>query len=309
MALRIISATEPISVETIILMTYAVPGWGKTSLAFTAGEPLLLDFDRGAHRSAYRRDSVPVESWADVAQMSEDDLAPYDTIIVDTVGRALDVITADIIRDNPKMGRKDGALTLQGYGALKGRFAQWMRRLRSFGKDVILLAHANEQRDGDDLIFRPDITGGSYAEVFKVADGVAFGYVTDQGKRMLDWNPGERHVGKNPAELDPHPVPHLTQEPRYMAGLAAMIKGRIGALSEAAQEIVATVNEWRQRVEDATDADAVNALVESAKTDLDGPAQIQVKVLIAERAKVLDLKWEGTKAKGAFVPTGAEEAA
>lgn len=96
MALRITRAADPIKVERINMVIYAAPGLGKTSLAFTADAPLLLDFDRGSYRAANRQDVVQVESWADVAGMTGDDLAPFKTVIVDTAGRALDTLAVDI---------------------------------------------------------------------------------------------------------------------------------------------------------------------------------------------------------------------
>src|SRR5690242_18123801 len=127
MALRIRKAEEPIRIEHLNLCIYAQPGVGKTSLAQTAEAPLTLDFDKGIYRCAQRRDSVECGKWTDVSAMEAADLEPYKTIVVDTAGRALDKLGLDIIYDNPKMGRKDGALTLQGFGVLKSRFASWMK--------------------------------------------------------------------------------------------------------------------------------------------------------------------------------------
>ena len=118
MALRITKATEPLFVDRINLCIYGAPGIGKTSLGFTAENPLLLDADEGAYRAANRKDSVVVKKWADMASIQKSDLDPYSTVIVDTAGRTLDKLSADIIEGNPKMGR-GGALTLQGFGELK----------------------------------------------------------------------------------------------------------------------------------------------------------------------------------------------
>ena len=98
MGLTIIRAADPIRVERLNLVLYAQPGIGKTSLAFTADLPLLLDFDNGAHRAANRKDTVRITNWSDVADITAADLAPFKTVIVDTAGRALDVLAADIIR-------------------------------------------------------------------------------------------------------------------------------------------------------------------------------------------------------------------
>ena len=115
MSLKIVKSSEPMNIANIVLTVYAAAGLGKTSLAFTAAKPLLLDFDKGSYRAARRGDAVPVASWADVQEMNVEDLKEYATIIVDTAGRALDALATDIIAQNPKSGRADGSLTLQGF--------------------------------------------------------------------------------------------------------------------------------------------------------------------------------------------------
>ena len=156
MALKITRSADPITVERLNLCLYAPPGIGKTSLAFTASNPLLLDFDQGSHRAANRKDAVRVSSWDDVAGITADDLAGYDTVIVDTAGRALDILSADIIRKDPKKGY-GGSLNLQGYGVLKAQFTAFLKLLNGFGKDVVLIAHMDEQRNGDEVIERLDV--------------------------------------------------------------------------------------------------------------------------------------------------------
>lgn len=301
MALRITPATAPIKVERLNLCIYAQPGIGKTSLAFTAETPLLLDFDRGAHRAANRRDIVQVHSWEDVTSITENDLAPYSTIVVDTGGRALDVLAADIIRRNAKMGR-GGALTLQGYGQLKAEFVAWLKQLNGFGKDVILIAHMDEQRNGDEIIERLDVQGGSKGEIYKAAD--AMGRIAiREGKRVLNFSPTDAAFGKNPGQLDPLVIPHK-DTPEFSAFLGeviASIKSRLNELTEeqrAAQEVL---EKWRVSLADVEDAAGINALLGDAK---DAPKA--VKALLHDRATKIGLVFD-TKASE-YVVTPAQAA-
>lgn len=296
MPLNILKATDRVSIETLIILLYGDPGAGKTSLGQTAANPLTLDFDRGVHRSAFRRDSVPVDSWKDIEGMTAQDLEPYSTIVVDTVGRCLDLMSLSIIERDAKLGMATGGLTLQGYGALKAGFAAWMRKLRSYSKDVVLIAHGDEKSSGDTIILRPEIIGASYGTVFKDADGV--GYVRMEGrKRIIEWDPQERSVGKNPGGFERSEVPHLAQAPNYLAGLIGEIKTTINRLSEEGQKTVEIVADWQARIGQAAKPKDLTDLVVAANAELSGSAQKQVKALIAKRSGELELQWDGKASK------------
>jgi hypothetical protein len=287
MALKITKASDPIRVERINLCLYAPPGIGKTTLSFTADAPLLLDFDQGAHRAANRKDTVRVQQWQEVADLTADDLAPYKTVIVDTAGRALDVLTADIIRRNPKAGR-GGALTLQGYGTLKAEFVAWLKLLNGFGKDVVLIAHMDEQRNGDDIIERLDVQGGSKGEIYKAAD--AMGRIAiREGKRVLNFSPTDAAFGKNPGQLPPTEIPHPDKAPDFLAGVIQAIKDKLNALTEeqaAAQEVLES---WRAIIRELNTADDFNDKAEAIKA---APKAAQALFVAAakERGLVADPK-------------------
>lgn len=302
MALQIIRASDPIRVDRLNTVIYGPPGLGKTSLAFTADAPLLLDFDNGAHRAANRKDAVRIGSWADVAGVTAADLAPFKTVIVDTAGRALDVLTADIIRTNPKHGR-GGALTLQGYGDLKARFTAFMKMLNGFGKDVVLLAHMDEQRNGDEIVERLDVQGGSKGEIFKAADAMGR-LVMQEGQRRLLFSPSDAAFGKNPGQLPPLDVP-LHTDPAFAGFLAGVIqrtKDALNAQTEAQSEAAAEQAWLAQALAGAGDADAINGLLERAKAG--GKA---TSTMLAHRAKALGLVFD--KAAKAYATPKAEEVA
>lgn len=288
--LKITKADDAIEVKQVTLLVFGQPGVWKTSLAFTAERPLLLDFDNGAYRSEYRKDSVQVRTWEDIIGLTAEDLAPYTTVAVDTVGRLLDALSVYLIEQNPKWDY-NGALTLQGYGQLKATYAGWLKTLLGYGKDVVLIAHDREDKDGDTLIVRPDIQGGSYGEVFKRADGIAYMYRGVKGT-ILDFNPSDKWVGKNAGGLAAVAVPHFSATPDFLAGIIRQIKTKLNAMSRIDDAAKAEVEAWRQRFAAITTADALTAIVvEASKTN--GVVGAQVKALLSERAKALNLKWDG----------------
>lgn len=260
MALKIVRETDPIEVTRLTLCIYAAPGIGKTSIGFTASRPILLDFDSGAYRSAFRKDSVRVDTWADVDSMTAADLADYDTVIVDTAGRALDTLSAHIINDNPKMKGYGGALSLQGYGALKTAFVAWQRRLYGFGKDVVLLAHMDEQKKGDDIIERLDVQGGSKGEIYKVADAMGRLAIVNK-QRFLNFNPTDTAFGKNPGALPVLQVPDFSADPQFLARVIADIKAALNKMSEAQKAAASELADWSAKFEEAATAEAFNALM------------------------------------------------
>lgn len=289
--LKIHSGSEPIEITQIKAMFYGQPGAGKSSLGFTCEAPLMLDFDGGAHRSAFRQDSVRIQSWDEVASIDPAELKPYRTLILDTVGRALDFLAASLIADNPKLARKTGDLTLQGYGALKSSFAQWIGRINTLGLDVVMIAHDKESTNERDIkIVRPDIVGGTYAEIFKIADAVGYLYI--EGKRsMLDFNPTENYVGKNPAQFDLMAIPKFETEPDYGAKLIAEIKSKLGSISAEGQKIVAALTDYRTKIGDVENADGITELLAEVNA-LTNPLQAQVKHLMKARTDELGLEYD-----------------
>jgi hypothetical protein len=236
-----------------------------------------------------------------VAGITAEDLAPFNTVIVDTAGRALDAITADIIRTDPK-GHKNGALTLPGYGVLKTRFTTFLRLLNSFGKDVVLIAHMDEQRNGDDLIERLDVQGGSKGEIYKAAD--AMGRLSMlNGKLMLRFSPSDAAFGKNPGQLEPLEIPHFSQADfdGFLGRVIQRTKDRLNELSEDQKAALEEQHWFRDTLPNVKDADGINGLMPRAME-----AGQACKAMLAARAKELGLVFD--KVLGEYAESQKEAA-
>jgi len=263
--MHIIKATDAIEVTHPVFLIFGQPGIGKSSLGYSMRDVLTLDFDLGAHRAANRRDTLQIPAWSVVTELMDDAkaLEPYAALSVDTVGRCLDVMTVDIIEKTPKLAR-DGNLTQQGWGTLKTRFRTWVNQVRAMGKDMLLIAHDKEDKDGETRIVRPDITGGSYGEVLKNADFV--GYLQMVGKdRVLDFNPTDRWVGKNPGGWTPFKLPPAEKATAFMAELYGKGRDALGKISAVGAQLTQQVEDWRAAIATFTTAEEFNRAIPQVK--------------------------------------------
>lgn len=298
MALKITTAADPIRVDRITMALYGDPGVGKTTLAFSADKALLFDFDNGAHRATNRQDVVRVARWADVDAVTQADLEPYHTIIVDTAGRMLDALSADIIANDAKLG-KGGVLSQQGWGRLKQRFTAWLKMLNQSGKDVVLIAHGTEKMDGETVNARLDVQGGSKDEIYKSVDAMGRVYIKG-GKRVLCFDPTESAFGKNPGQFGlleiPSPIPA-----DFLASIISDTKASLNKQTEAMAEAAAQIEEWRGIIVKLKTAEDFNKRLERVK-ELSKP----IKKLFSDAATEAGLTFD-TKA-GEYAAPKAEAA-
>lgn len=258
--LKITKANEVILTSNLVVVLFGQPGSGKSSMAFSAAKPLMLDFDNGAQRSIGRKDAVRISNWSDVESIVEADLVDYDTIVVDTVGRLLECLIQSLGKRDPKLVRKTGELTLQGYGALAVAYKAWIAKVKSFGKDLILISHEKEEKNGDNTYIRLDVAGSTKNEILKMAD--LLGYLSmDGNKRILDFNPTEFHLGKNCAGFELLPVPDYTENQNFLAGLVATAKDKMNAKSDEAIKAELEFNNTIERINNAIAVNDFNQLM------------------------------------------------
>lgn len=185
-------------------LIYGQPGIGKSTLALSAPNPVVVDADNGMSRVEphLRVPSLQVSSYAQILELlNSDELAPFDTIVFDTIGAVLEFMEPYLIKQNPKNAKSNGTLSLQGYGERKRAFNALVRTTNDKGKNILFVAHEKEEKDGENKVIRPDIPGSSGADIIKILDFV--GYMEAKGaKRTISFAPTDRYYAKNALQLD-----------------------------------------------------------------------------------------------------------
>ena len=275
MAIPIIPADQALNVSAIITYIYADPGLGKTSLGFTADKAISFDFDRGAHRTGELRRGavVPVQQWSDIENITEQDLAPFNTVVIDTVGAMLESIKTHLLKIANNR-QQDGALKLKAQGLANMKFKQYINTLLSFGKDVVFIAHASEDQSGDQIIYRPELGGKNRNELYRIADimGYLTTVTTGEGKnaRVINFKPSPTHHAKNSGALGGETgevwVPDLKSHPTFLADLIADAKAHINTLTPdqlALAKAVEDLENWKQNCAEAQHAGDFNQMTEA----------------------------------------------
>lgn len=299
MAIRVTKASDPIFVTRLAMCFHSPPGVGKTSMGFTADDPILLDFDEGAHRSKNRGEFWRFDTWEDVLGLSKDSYKGFKSAVIDTAGRLLDKLTIDVINQDAKLGR-GGSLTQTGWGVLKGQFTSWLKMLYSYGlESVVLLCHTDEKQVGEVVKERIDVQGGSKNEIYKTAD-ICGRLSISNGKRLLNCNPDDTAFGKNPCGWGVLEVPDYDKNPHFLGDLIRSAKESLSARTAEQRESADEMNKWILRADEALTADDFNALKDEINaSNASEPVKTAVKKRMSEACKGRGLKVD-TKAK-AFV--------
>lgn len=298
--MKILKASEAIVVSQIKAQIFGAPGSGKTSFALSAEAPLLLDFDMGAHRAIRRADTMVINDWTDVMGLltSKDDLAGYKTIVCDTVGKQLDMLGRHIISENGRLATTGGALTQQGYGVRKAHYYSFLQNVLALGLDIVLVSHDREKDVDEVTKVRPDVSGSTYSDIMKEMDLCGYMEIV-KGKRMIDFNPSERSIGKNCAGF---PQMEVTDN-LTMASLISETKKIINKRNEASADIIAEIDQWKAKIAEIKTGEDAMKVVSDVKTVESDTIKQQVRKLLADKTTSLGLKYDAT-AKS-YVPVNA----
>lgn len=190
---------------TLSVLIYGQPGIGKTTFGVSAPDAVLFDYDGGVQRinGAHQVPTLQPTSWEDTnlaLQEIQNEMPEVKAIVIDTVGKMLDYMSAYIIKTDPKMAMRDGSLSLKGYGVRKQMFVNFIKQLALMGKNVVFIAHEREERRGEETFKRPEIGGSSANDLIKELDLVGYMYAVGK-ERVITFDPAEYYYAKNTCNL------------------------------------------------------------------------------------------------------------
>jgi len=281
----ILKKEESLPERPVVIVIYGEPGIGKTSLFNTCDTPLLIDCDRGVDRSVNRQDTLMVSKWEDVqVEEKSGTFSNYKTIGIDTAKAMLDdFLMSYVVKQDYKMAKNK----LQAYGAIGDEFKMFISNRRSDNAELVIIAHAKDEKDGDIVKKIPDVTGQSYNLLLRIADQV--GYMSSiNNHRSIQWEPTDKTVGKNVARLSMTQIPNESEPAfkTFMADIITSVKKSIQSMSEAQREALDKMTAYQKEVEECSDPDELTTLLTITK-DLPPSYRAVVEKLIIDRSKAL----------------------
>ena len=196
-----IRKADSVNVEEkkIRMLIAGYPGIGKSTLALSAPRPLHIDIDHGIDRiePRYRADYIQPASYDEVlADLVPANLADYDTLVFDTGGKLISLMSLWAIKKDPKYGQRDGSLSLKGYGFVGKEFTRLMDYcFYTLNKHIVMVFHAIEDKDGDQTRLRIKVEGQTKNNVWETQD--LGGFVEMVGNdRTIGFSNCERYFAK-----------------------------------------------------------------------------------------------------------------
>lgn len=183
----------------IRILIAGFPGIGKTTVGLSAPKPLHIDTDYGVTRvnPRHRTDTIQPNSYQELLDdLKPENLKDYETLVFDTGGALFDLMKPYLIKQDAKNGKKNGDLSLQGYGAAGREFKRLMDiAYYQLRKHVVIIFHAKEDKDGDNTRLRILVEGKTKNDVWQPMD--LGGFMEMQGnERTIGFTNCERYFAK-----------------------------------------------------------------------------------------------------------------
>jgi hypothetical protein len=183
--------------KNIIMIISGLPGVGKTTLALSAPNVVLIDADEGMARvnPAHRKPSSICKTYEELLADVKACEGKFDTVVIDTCGALIDMMKDWAMRTEPATAcKKSGGISMQGFGIVKTEFLRLSAELRK-KFNVIFLFHAAKDKQGDDVFFDIICEGSAKTLVWQPADLGAYLHIVN-GERYLGFTPTMNYSAK-----------------------------------------------------------------------------------------------------------------
>lgn len=293
--------------KNIIMIISGLPGVGKTTVALSAPNVLLIDADEGLARvnPAHRKDSSICKTYEELLDDLKAAEGHYETIVIDTCGALIEMLKDWAIRTDPTARKKNGGFSLQGYGVIKSEFLRLSAELRK-KFNVVFLFHATREKNGDEEFYDIVCEGATKTLVWQPADLGAYMHIVN-GERYLGFTPTANYNAKSAygiKGLVKVPELHEGDPNNFLTDLFAFIKSNIAAemadQKKKKEAYNAVIQEGNALIASIDSPDkALPAL--SAIRKLSHVLTSEKELEAAFKAKVKELGYEYSKEAKAYV--------
>ena len=290
------------------------PGIGKTTLGLSAPKPLLIDVDFGINRTmaSVRKDYIQPESYEELLEDLKGDLSDYETIVIDTGGKLLELMKAYVIKNDIKNAKKDGTLSLQGYGAVGREFTRFMNYIYfELRKHCVIIFHAVEEKQDEETKLRILVEGSTKNTVWQNVE--LGGFIEMRGdKKVIGFNNCERYFAKSSFGIKGnYTIPELngTQQNDFLTKLFEQANKNIQEESkifeEERKQYQEVINKYIPIVESMTveNANEVMDLIKNIDNHI-LTSEKEIKDHFAKKIKELNLVWNKDKQQYEIVQEG-----
>lgn len=276
------------------------PGIGKTTLGLSAPKPLLIDVDFGINRvmASARKDYIQPESYEELLNDLSGDLSDYETIVVDTGGKLLELMKTYVIKNDIKNAKKDGTLSLQGYGAVGREFTRFMNYIYfELKKHCVIIFHAVEEKQDEDTKLRILVEGSTKNTVWQNVE--LGGFIEMRGnKKTIGFDNCERYFAKSSFGIKGnHIIPELDENTPndFLTKLFEQADNNIHQESkvfeEQRKEYEEIINKYVPIIENMTPetVQEVSDLMKTIEHKLTSKKELSARFL--EKLKSLNMQW------------------
>lgn len=299
--------------KKIRMLIAGYPGIGKSTLALSAPNPLHIDCDFGIDRvePKFRKPFIQPGSYEEILNdLKPENLTDFDTLVFDTGGKLITLMSQWAIQQDYKYGQHDGSLSLKGYGFVGREFVRLMDYcFYTLKKHIVIVFHATEEKDGDNTRLRIKVEGQTKNNVWEPMD--LGGFVEMSGSnRTIGFSNCERYFAKGTRGIHGvYTIPDLATSPNnFLTWLFSEYNKKseeeLVILAEQQEKYKKAMADGKRIIESVTNAESANNMI-SDMSSLEHALTSENEIKAEWNKKINALGLVYDKAKKAYVERGA----